>query len=329
MKLDQNLAVYSILGIVIISVSLLLTGFYFDLNSFGNENNPRQKAGSPQHYMSLGTKYSVDELLSNPELIRIDRVDDEHVHLMPDGKGSKYHCASLTLERLSNEELSSYLERTDPKYKFLNATDGDLAKVPQLRELIAATHQIPFPYNDFVHVNFDGVEFVEYEFFLMEKMMEKYGGNMDDYFMRLSADYEERLTNPKKQGFSNEFSAPRIIYNETVYAVGGTVFWTSDEHNLSMSLHLKDSVEDKKFITLSESDMEQIPKFREGIERIGQKQESITAFKGIPELEWNYYLEWYREEIKNQFGPDNKSQRTSVAGFHYDGDYYNLGFIIC
>ncbi|QLH06670.1 hypothetical protein C5F50_05960 [Nitrosopumilus ureiphilus] len=57
-----------------------------------------------------------------------------------------------------------------------------------------------------------------YEFFLADKMIEKYGGTREDYFMKLNEYYEERLTNAKKQGFSNEFSAPSIIYHGNVYS---------------------------------------------------------------------------------------------------------------
>lgn len=327
MRFNQNLVVYTIVGAVVLSVFILLASFYLETD-FSSNLDSMDEQKSTQYYMALGTDYSVDELLENPDLIRIEKIsENRRVHLEPDGEGREYHCASLHVERLSADELKENKQQSDSELVFLSVTNMDLEEVPQFKEIIAATHQIPIPYNDFVYVRFDGAEFVEYEFFLMKKMIEKYGGTKDDYFVKLSDDYEERFTDPKKQGLSNEFNAPRIVYNDTVYAVSGTVFWTSDEHNLSMSLHQKDSLGDRKFITLNETDMKEIPKFKEGIKNIGKKQESVSAFKSLPEPEWNYYFDWYKGEIENQFDTENKAQR--VGGFVYGGEYYDLGFGIC
>lgn len=286
---------------------------------------------SAEYFKSLGTSYSVQELLSNPNLIRIDKIEEGEgfVHLQSDGNGPEFHCASINVERLSEDKLVEYQQGNKTTRKFISVTDEKLKQVPQLKELIAATHQISIPFNDNSNAYFDGIDFVEYEFFLMDKMIEKYGGTQEDYFIKLDKDYEERLTNPAKQGFSNTFEAPRIIYDGNVYGIGGTVFWTSDEHNLHMSVHLMDKIdEEQKFVSLSDKDMRQIPKIKDAVEKIGIKQESVHAFKSMPEPEWNYYWDWYKEESSSQFDSD-KDTGLSVSGFVYDDVHYSLGFVIC
>lgn len=323
MKLNENFAVFSILGAVILAVSLLVVGFYFPVDF----QNPEPKSKTPEYYMSLGSEYSVEELLSDPSLIKIRKTSDNSITLQSDGVGREYGCASLSVERFSQDDLDEYVQRGEIPRKFLNITDDDLVHVPQLKELIAATHQIEIPYNDSVRVYFDGIDFVEYEFFLADKMIEKYGGTRDDYFMRLNSDYEERLTNPKKQGFSNEFDAPRIIYDGNVYAISGTVFWTSDEHNLSMSLHLRGDDDGHKTVTLTDDDMEKVPKFKEAIGKIGLKQESVRSHKSLPEPEWNYYRQWYAE--KSESLESAYEDRIRVSGFVYGDEHYSVSFGIC
>jgi len=311
-----------------LGISLLTIGFYFQDEAKTNNNNSRYDPRSTEYYLSVGTKFTVEEMLSDPNLIRIKDISDgRYVHLFPDGEGREYQCASLSIERLSQDEFTALLDRSKTT-RFLNVTEIDLESVPQFRELIAATHQSTIPFNKSVTVYFDGVDFVEYEFFLADKMIEKYGGSRDDYFMRLSSDYEERLTNPKKQGFSNEFLTPQIIYKGNVYGISGTVFWTSDESNLRMTLHLLEDVDkERKSITLSDADMEKIPKFKESIDQIETKQESIHAFKSVPEHEQNYYQQWYEDKIFQQIGSEENGR--NVSGFVYQGEYYSVGFAIC
>jgi hypothetical protein len=282
----------------------------------------QQDTDTDEEFASTGTKHSIQEMLSDPSLIRIEKTGEKSIRLEPDGKGPQYSCASLSILRLSQDRLDTMRSGAAPQ--FLSITDEDLNNAPQLKELIAATHQIAMPYNDSVNIHFDGIEFVQYEFFLMDRAIEKYGDTKEDYFMDLSEDYEERFANPEKQGLSNNFHAPRIVYEGKVYGFGHTTFWTSDEHNLRMSIHLLDSTEDKKFITLTEEDMEQIPKIKEGIEGIGKTQEYVRASKQVPEPEWNYYREWYNENSIEAFDSNHEA-----SGFVYDDEYYQVGFGIC
>lgn len=113
-----------------------------------------------------------------------------------------------------------------------------------------------------------------------------------------------------------------------MYGIGGTAFWTSDEHNLHMSVRLMNEIdEEQKFVSLSDDDMKQIPKIKEAIEKIGIKQESVTAFKSMPEPEWNYYFDWYKEESSTQFDSDDSD--ILISGFAYNGKHYSIGFGIC
>jgi len=283
-----------------------------------------QTNSSSKDYPTVGKRYSVQELLSNPDLIRVRSIEDKFVHLFSDRIGPDFSCATLGLSRVSKDNLEQSQTFTSARY--FDITDDDLNKVPHLKELIAATHQIPIPYNDDVHIPFYGPEFVEYEFFLMDKMIEKYGGTQKDYFMKLDEDYKERLTDFKQQGFSNEFLAPQIVYGGNSYDIGGTVFWTSEENNLSMSVSLKDSLdEDQKYVTLNDDDMENIPKIKNGINDIGTKLEYVAAFKGVTEPELDYYGKWFDEQ--SNLLSDGK--QWSAEGFVYDGEYYQMNNSIC
>lgn len=273
--------------------------------------------------------YSVQELLDDPSLIPIEHIEEKYIRLKPDGDGLGYSCASIGLERLSFDKVKRYTTPNQISPQFFTVTDDELENVPQLKPLIAATHQIEIPYNDSVRIYFDGIEYVEYEFFLADKSIEKYGGTREDYFMKLDSDYEERLTNPEKQGFSNEFLAPQIIYNEKIYAIGETVFWISDEHNLHMSVHLQDTVDDEqKFISLTDEDMKKLPKIKNAILNIGTVQEYVLAFKGVPEPEQKTYHDWYIGKARDNFGNDGE-RMESFSGFIYDDEYYEMNFPIC
>ncbi len=63
----------------------------------------------PEDYSSIGTKHSVQKLLSNPNLIGIKDIEDEkYIQLFSDGEGREYSCATLTIEKKSKryQELS-------------------------------------------------------------------------------------------------------------------------------------------------------------------------------------------------------------------------------
>ena len=278
-----------------------------------------------QHLMDRGwaKSKSIEEIKHNYESIRqnIIRIEDGRISLYPENT-----CASIDLQLLSEHDMQQYQnnERELDKSNTLQITDADLDEIPIVEELIYAMQFTEFPYNDSSHVYFEGIDFVEYEFFLMDKMIDKYGGAQKDYFMKLDADYEERLTNPKLQGFSNEFLAPQIVYDGKIYSIGGTVFWTSDESKLSMSVHLKDSVDEtQKSVTLTEEDMKSIPKIRDAIENIGTIKESIYAHKGLPEEQWNEYREWFEQKSQERLNADD------FRLMQYDERFYSVAFGIC
>lgn len=260
----------------------------------------------------------------NPDLIKqnIIRIEDGHIVLYPANM-----CASLTLELPTEQDIQRY--KNDEKglddTNTLQITSSDLKEIPNIQELIYAVHSIEFPYNKYSSVYLDGLSFVEYEFFLMEKAMKKYGDSQEDYFIKLDTDYEERFTNPVKQGFTNHFDAPIIIYNDHAYSVSGTNFWTSDEHEpRRMSIFPIDSIEDdEKFITLSDDDMKSVPKIKDAIETIGTIQESISAHKGLPEDKWNEYREWFKQKSQDRLNSDR------FRFVQYDEQIYSVGFSIC
>jgi len=159
----------------------------------------------------------------------------------------------------------------------------------------------------------------------MEKAIEKYGGISGDYFIQLDNDYEQRFTNPAKQGFTNHFESPVIVYNGSAYSVSGTNFWTSDEHEpRRMSIFPIDRIKDgEKFITLTDEDMKSIPKIKEAIEDIGTIQESISAHKGLPEDQWNEYRDWFEQKSQERLNADR------FRLIQYDEQLYSIGFGIC
>lgn len=279
-----------------------------------------------QHLIDRGwakTK-TLDEIQGNPNLIKqnIVRIEDGFIALYPENM-----CASIDLVLPTEQDIQRY--KNDEKglddTNILQITFRDLQEIPNIQELIYAVHSIEFPYNKHSSAYLDSPTFVEYEFFLMEKAMKKYGDSQEDYFIKLDEDYEERFINPAKQGFTNTFEAPMIVYNDNVYSVDGTVFWTSDEHEpIRMGVYPKDTIgEDKKFITLTDEDMRSIPKIKEAIQNIGTVKESITAHKGLPEDQWNEYWEWFKQTSQDRLNADR------FRLIQYDKQFYSVGFGIC
>ena len=293
--------------------------------AFDNERKAWTKKGYPDILMSLADYYrqnlngSINPHEPESHPLDIAMIEDRYIHLNPVDM-----CATISLELMSPDEVHQRAG-TDV---FLEFDDEDIEEMPILDELIRATHHLEFPANDSARADMGLRELVDYEFFIMEKSIEKYGDTQEDYFMKLDDDLDERLADPRKQGFSNEFIAPQIVYEDKVYALSHTVFWVSDEHEMqSMSVHLKESIkDDEKFVTLNDKDMESIPKIRQAIESIGTELESVVAFKGVPEdPDWNNYREWYAKKSAEQFDLDE----TYVRGFVYEKEYYDLGFSIC
>ncbi|WP_160272909.1 hypothetical protein [Nitrosopumilus piranensis] len=267
---------------------------------------------------------SSDDIKNNSNLIRqnIARIEDGYISLYPENM-----CASLTLDFPTEQDIQRY--KNDEKglsdANTLQITSEDLKEIPELQELIHAVHSIEFPYNKHSSVYLDGLTLVEYEFFLMEKSMKKYGDTQGDYFMQLDGDYEERLTNPAKQGLTNHFESPTIVYNDNVYSIDGTYFWTSNEHDpRRMGVYPQDSIkDDEKFIILTDEDMESVPKIKEAIENIGKVKESISARKGLPEDQQNQYREWFGQKSQDRLNSD------TFRVIQYEGHLYSIGFGIC
>jgi len=236
-------------------------------------------------------------------------------------------CASLALELPTDEDIQRYTndEQGLKDNIILQITSEDLKEIPDIHELIYAVNSIEFPYNKHSSVNLDGLTFVEYEFFLMEKAIKKYDDSQEDYFIKLDKDYEERFTNPEKQGFTNHFEAPVIIYNDDAYSVSSTNFWTSDEHEpRRMSIFPINNIEDdEKFITLSDEDMKSIPKIKDTIENIGTVKESVSAHKGLPEDQWKEYREWFAQKSQDKLNAE------WFRFIQYDEQFYSVGFLIC
>ena len=284
------------------------------------------KPVTKQHLIDRGwakTK-SLDEIQGNPDLIKqnIIRIEDGFIALYPENM-----CASISLELLSEQDIQRY--KNDDKglddTNILQITSGDLQEIPNIRELIYAVHSIEFPYNKYSSAYLDGPTFVDYEFFLMNKSMKKYGDSQEDYFIKLDKDYDERFTNPAKQGFSNTFEAPVIVYKNNAYSIDGTVFWTSDEHEpMRMGVYPKETIgEDEKFITLTDEDMRLLPKIKEAIENIGTIKESISAYKGLPEDQWNEYRQWFEQKSQDRLNVD------WFRVIQYNEQIYPVGFVIC
>ena len=273
---------------------------------------------------SLNAFVRPESKLSESEVMPLDiaNVEDKYVHLNPVDM-----CATFSLRLLSSDDLKQTMSGTKDVV-FFELDDQSMNEFPVLGELIRATHHIESPSNKYAQTEIGLREFVDYEFFIMEKAIAKYNDTQDDYFMKLDDNLDEKLEDPKKQGFSNEFLAPQIVYNDQTYTLDSTVFWIANEHEMqSMSIHLQDHLkEDKKYITLTDKDMDSIPKIKQTIGKIGTELESIVAFKGMPENpDWNNYREWFDQKKTEQFNLDE----VYVKGFVREGEYYDLGFLIC
>ncbi|MCV0367636.1 MAG: hypothetical protein K5798_10305 [Nitrosopumilus sp.] len=263
-----------------------------------------------------------ESFLQKSKLLDIAEIEENRIALNPTDT-----CAHISLRLLSADKLAQYHTR-DKEIQFFEITDTDLKELPVLDELIRATHHLEFTTNEDAHAEISLRELVDYEFFIMEKAIGKYDDSQDDYFVKLDGNLDEKLADPKPQGFSNEFLSPQLVYDDNVYVLSHTVFWVANEHETqSISVHLRNSIDnDKKFITLTEKDMESIPKIKQAIEKIGTEFESIVAYKGLPENpDWNEYREWFGQKKTEQFNLDE----TYVPGFVYNDEYYDLGFPIC
>lgn len=262
----------------------------------------------------------IDQLFSTtikPDIVNIE--SDKYVHLSPTGM-----CATVQVKRVSQDYMDERQSFSEQERKFVEVDEEDFASVPKLKELIVATHAIDPPKNDFAQTELGMQEFVNYEMFLMQKAIEKYGDTKEDYFVKLDENLEDKLANPQKEGFSNEFLAPQIVYKDNVYALGHTVFWVADEHEPHvLSLSIQNEIDDKKFIDLTEEDMKSIPLIKNTIEKIGMQTEYVIAFKGFDEPEWDEYRHWYLE-FEKRFAEDEK-----FAGIVYKNEYYEIGFPIC
>jgi len=327
-----------VFGIIVTMIGLGLFLFYSEniedvcvegKNPDGSCKGPTKILVVSNYPIEQLEEYSVKELLENTDLIPIRFSNDHLISLISDKVKSEYACASLSLDRLPLDQLQYYVKPNQTNPKFFSITDKELDTHPELKLLIAASNLIEFPYDDSIRFYFDGVDFVEYEFFLVDKAIEKYGGVRND-FITLDSDYEKILTNPKKQGFENRFEAPQIIYNGKIYRIGGTIFWTSDETNLDMSLQLRDSVdEEKKFIELSDEDMKKIPKIKDAIDGMGKVQEKVYASIGMVENpDWINYSDWYGDKITANM-EDDQDHENAFSGFTYDDQFYELSFPIC
>ena len=267
---------------------------------------------------------SSDEIKNNSDLIKqnIARIEDGHISLYPENM-----CANLKLFLPTEQDIQRY--KNDEKgltdANILQITSEDLKEIPDIQELIHAVHSIEFPYNKYSSAYLDGLTLVEYELFLMEKSMKKYGDSQGDYFMQLDGDYEERLTNPAKQGLTNHFESPVIVYNDSAYSIGGTYFWTSNEHEpRRMGVYPQDAIkDDEKFIMLTDEDMELVPKIKDAIENIGTVKESIFASKGLPEDQWNQYREWFEQKSQDRLNSDK------FRLIQHDDHLYSIRFGIC
>ena len=291
-------------------------GFDFDGNP-NKSNSTHTWDGNYCKWQPIGNFESKPNIL-----LGIASIEENRIVLNPTDT-----CAHVSLRLLSADKLEQYQSR-DKEVRFFEITETDLEKLPVLDELIQVTHHLEFTTNDDARAEMGLREFVDYEFFIMEKAIEKYNNSQDDYFIKLDGNLDEKLANPKPQGFSNEFLSPQLVYDDNVYVLSHTFFWVANEHETqSMSVHLQDSIDnDKKFITLTDEDMESIPKIKQAIEKIGTEFENIHARKGLPENpDWNEYREWFEQKKTEQFNLDE----IYVPGFVYNNEYYDLGFPIC
>ena len=131
---------------------------------------------------------NLNEIKENPKSIKhnIIRIEDDgFIALYPENM-----CVAINLDRITELDLQRYQndENEFDDDKILNITSSDLQQIPNIQELIYAVHSIEFSYNKYSSAYLDGMTFVEYEFFLMEKAIEKYGDSQGDYFIKLYTD---------------------------------------------------------------------------------------------------------------------------------------------
>ena len=119
---------------------------------------------------------NLNEIKENPKSIKhnIIRIEDDGlIALYPENM-----CAAIDLDRITELDLQRYQNDKNEfdDDKILDITSSDLQQIPNIQELIYAVHSIEFPYNKYSSTYLDGMTFVEYEFFLMEKAMKKIWG---------------------------------------------------------------------------------------------------------------------------------------------------------
>ena len=78
-------------------------------------------------------------------------------------------CTSIHLTRLASTAL---LEGPDVEIEILELREEDFVKVPELKELIMATHLVDFSLNNDASIELSILELLDYEYNLMEKSIQ-------------------------------------------------------------------------------------------------------------------------------------------------------------
>lgn len=262
---------------------------------------------------------SLDEIRANPDLIKLNIVQvrgDRVAYLYPESQ-----CRSIVLDRLSKQDIRNHEEHGLNQTEIVKLIQIDLEDAPHIEELIFATKSLEFPTNQEGRISLDIGTFVDYELYLMNKSMAKYSDSEKDYFRSYHENIKQTVMNPGKDGFEHDFRAPLIVYNDTIYEVRGTVFMAHNElETKSFILYPEEDAAGRKFIVLSESDMEDVPKLQEAIESIGTIPQSVSAFKGVSSDTWNKYREWFDEKIEDNSVP----HRYDLI--RHDGQIYAVDF---
>lgn len=265
----------------------------------------------------MGVITSLEKIREEPSRIKNNIVEilDGHVaYLYPIPQ-----CHSISVDKYGDYDIKRNEKEGFNSKNVFELKQNNLKDFPVLEELIYGTQQIEPPLNNESRVWMSIMQFVDYEMFLMNKAIAKYGDSQEDYFRSFDIDFNH---NPEdNRTFENDFESPWIVYNDTMYEVRGTTFLVDDLDELRyFILYPRDDSDHHKFVVLDENDMESVPLLKQAITEIGTMTESVTAFKGVDEETKSHYNDWFRKNL------DFDRELSKSYLFKHDSNFYLIEF---
>lgn len=233
-----------------------------------------------------------------------DRTESEKIEFMG-------MCAYVGAKLLSDHDLQEIQNSPhQTPIKFLNFTDEHLSQVPVLKEIVHKLESSEFPLNDrgYVTVTADELQ------------------NIKDYLLSKS---------------HLRILSPYIVVDGNLYTINGMISYPIDPNGESLNVQFGGSFEDRKgdfteeelqknpakrYVILTEGDLEEIKPITDAIEQVGTWEMSIRESKDVGDAIQREVMSFIESESIRQMGPEPENQTSS---FYYNGNYYNSQFVIC